>query len=604
MALTARYRQSGLAAIPAWLRRALFLAHRVLGRGGPYAVLLAVLSGLFFSVEHWVGASAKISPRTMAAAIDRSIRALAPEPEEGAAEAIDGDLRRAAALPPASWAAAYWDWLWRLDGLRLEAYRRMLWTGLLALGCLLLGGLLAVQWARHGDPLARGLARRAPAWLQGFPYRRSAFYLLGAFPAYALVFLLADLLKHLQWGGWPLALAAVWALAVGDGVLVATLDNWRQARQRLAGRDFIEGVRARLGPGKVDAFLDRLVLIELVPYALVRLSVVIGSVVVVGIVPGIYRGTLGGHLNLHDPHIWLRHSLDVLWALTAALVFFAALIDGVRGKLQKDRKGIDRIEQIWSGAPPVEMNWSKTGISVLVLIIGSGLVAFLHWRADWFEVMGHIGLSLAEIGLAGLVGLAVAVLLGALAPLYAPALSALLLQLIEAVPRVIGVAFLMTAFNLWAPDSGVVLRWAVWSVLLGLFCAAEIARGLYSHTTFLQQVDFVDGLRALGMGRWRLFRLHLWPQIKYQVYHGIYPLVRAIVFCEGAICILRFAMQGVVIRLFPLGSLLAEGAERFTFDTGRGLAFGLAAVTLMALCIEAASQALRQGWRVLFLGRE
>ncbi|NKB68534.1 MAG: hypothetical protein GKR89_15845 [Candidatus Latescibacteria bacterium] len=552
-------------------------------------------------MQYWVGGNAAIDPQMLAAAIDRDMRALAGAPGEGVAAAVDRAFRRQVDLPPSGWAAAYWHWLWRLDGLRLEAYRRIGWTLLLALGCLGLGGLLALQWARRGAPLVRRFSQRAPAWLPVQLCRGGVFYLLGAFPAYALVFLLADLLKHLQWGGWPLAVAAVAALAVGDGVLVATLDNGRQIRRRLAGRDFMEGVRARLSPGAFESFLDRLVLIDLLPYVLVRLAVVVGSIVVVGIVPGIYPGTLGGYLNLHDPHIWLRHSLDILWVLTAVLVCGGALLEGLRAQLQRDRKGIDRVEQIWSEAPAVELAWRQSGLSLLGLIGCSGLVAWLHWRADWFEVARHLGLTLAEIGLAGVVGLSVAVLLGALAPLYAPGLSALLLQLLEAVPRVIGVAFLMTAYNLWAPAGGDFGRWAVWSVLLGLFCSGEIVRSLYSHTAFLRQVDFVAGLQALGMGRSRLFRLHIWPQIKYQIYHGIYPLVRAIVFCEGAICILRFAMQGAVIRLYPLGSLLAEGAEHFTFDTAGGLAFGLGVVVLMALCIEAASQVLRQGWRLLFL---
>ena len=74
----------------------------------------------------------------------------------------------------------------------------------------------------------------------------------------------------------------------------------------------------------------------------------------------------------------------------------------------------------------------------------------------------------------------------------------MIIQFFEAIPRVIGVAFLMTVINLRLPGMGGWERWLVWSLLLGIFSFAEIARGLYCRVAYLKNVDFVTNDQTLG----------------------------------------------------------------------------------------------------------
>ncbi|MBT4501674.1 MAG: hypothetical protein HOC74_28350 [Gemmatimonadetes bacterium] len=578
-----------------------FVLEQGVRRYGRYALLLLALSLLLFSAVYAVRFPAPISWSTLYRTIDESIRvhALAESGEEAVESAIDRSFRaEQLSKRESGWLEAYWSWLWRWSRQRQEIGERVLWTVLLALFCL--GATLVLAfWLER-------FARKAESRWKGSGSRglKAGYYALGAFPAYALIFLLADMLKWFQAGSWPLAIVGVLAIAVGDGILVTTAEAVGEAARRLEQRDFMAGVRERLAPGAVNSYLRRLVLIDLLPHYMARLTVIIGSIVVVGIVPGLYRGTLGGQLNIHDPEVWLTHSLDALWGLALVMVVLTLLVDRAVARLQRDRKGIDRLTQIWGLAQPVELQWVRgLGVGALVLV-GTLVVSGLHWGAGTGEVVSRLLLSLGEILLGGCMGLSLAVGVGVLLPLYSAAASRLILQFFEAIPRVIGVAFLMTAFNLGCPEAGAVAKVLVWCLLLGLFCFAEMGRSLHNQIEFLQKVDFVGGLRSLGFSPWRIFQLHIWPQIKYRIFSGIHPLARAILFCEGAIAILRFAMKGMVIGLFPIGSLLAEGGEHFPFDQWRGALYGLATVGLMVACVEMGRLLMQWGWYGLFLRRD
>jgi ABC-type dipeptide/oligopeptide/nickel transport system permease component len=578
-----------------------FVIEQGVRRYGRYALLLLALSLLFFSVVHAVRSPAPVSWSALYRTIDESIcvHALAESGEAAVEHAIDRSLRAGLLFEKeGSWLEAYWSWLWRWDRQRQEIGERVLWTVLLALFCLGITLALALwlgSFARQAENRWKG---------PGLRVLKAGYYALGAFPAYALIFLLADMLKWFQAGTWPLAIVGVLAIAVGDGIWVTTAEAVGEASRRLEQRDFMASVRERLAPGAAKRYLRRLVLIDLLPHYMGRLTVIIGSIVVVGIVPGLYRGTLGGQLNIHDPEVWLPHSLDALWGLALVVVGLTLLVDRAVARLQRDRKGIDRLTQIWGPAQSIELQWVRgLGVGILVLI-GTLVVSGLHWGAGMGEVVSRLLLSLAEILLGGCMGLLLAVGVGVLLPLYWAAASRLILQFFEAIPRVIGVAFLMTAFNLGWPDAGAVTRVLVWCLLLGLFCFAEMGRSLHHQIEFLQKVDFVGGLRSLGFSPWCIFQLHIWPQIKYRIFSGIHPLVRAILFCEGAIAILRFAMKGMVIGLFSIGSLLAEGVEHFPFDQWRGALYGLATVGLMAACVEMGRLLMQWGWYGLFLRRD
>ena len=108
----------------------------------------------------------------------------------------------------------------------------------------------------------------------------------------------------------------------------------------------------------------------------------------------------------------------------------------------------------------------------------------------------------------------------------------------------------------------------------------------------------------MGLGPWRIFVLHLWPQMRYHAYHAIVPVVQAVVYCEGAVCILRFAMRGTVIRLYPAGSLLAESVERFGFAQWQGALLGLGCIGLLVAVAALAARALQGGWYLFFLWGE
>ena len=605
-------------------------------RSGRYLFLLAALSFLFF-FSGYIGRPAS-SPsfaeirERLHRAIGKDFRvwvsegsgsgqsleeaasakeAIADEQRSRLLAAIDGELsqkvtgRTGAELAEersgeAGWMGAYWDWLWQWSEWRGKVFGLALRTVLLSLVCLGLsaGGIVAAVLYGGYDPAVEGAdngmlrQRRGARWM---------LYGLGAFPAYALVYLLDDWLKFLQLGNGPLLVAALLALAAGDGVLVNNLEDFREAWKRLGQRDFMLGVRERLGAEKARRYLARIALIDLLPHAVVRLSVIVGSLVVVAIAPGIYRGwSLGGPLDIDEASaVWLGYSLDALWGLSVVMVGLTFAVDWLRGRWQKDRKGIDRLDQLADARPRDEFELRKALLALGALVGCFLLIVAIHWKHDAVDVWWRFAHSLGAALVGGSVGLLLAVTVGMLVPLYLEA-GAVIIQFFEAIPRVIGVAFLMTVANLQMPDLSGWERWLVWSMLLGIFSFAEIARGLYSRVTYLKNVDFVSGLRALGLRRWQIFRLHVWPQMQGRVFASIYPLVRAIVFCEGAIAILRFAMRGLAIDLLPVGSLLAEGAREMGLDTLRGLLFGLAVVATMAACIEAGSRILRLAWKWAF----
>ena len=579
-----------------WASRLAFGAQHAALRYGRYLLLLLILSLLFFSIKYYSRPAAPPASNALALAIDREIRALALREVRARTlgGAIDASLRRLALPASTGWTGAYWDWLWRWDKLRAETFNRVCRTILLALFCFAITLALGL---RLTAALKSGERREKPP----SPYTRIAIWALGTFPAYALVFVLADVLKYLRLGTWPLALAAVFAIAIGDGVLTTTVSDLHQAWRRLRQRDFMATVRDRLPPERLDRYLHKIALIDVLPHCTGRLTALIGTIVVVGIVPGLYRGTLGAHLNLHDPDIWLTYSLDALWVLALAMVALTLLTQHLTDHYQRDRKGLDRLSQILGEAEPVQVQSRELLIAAAALLACTLIAAGLHWRADVAEVAARLLLSLGAVVVGGGLGLALAVAIGILLPLYSAAASNFVLQCFESVPRVIAVAFLMTLFNLGQPDAGPVAKWLLWSALLGCFCFAEVARTLHGQIQSLQRVDFVDGLRSLGLCTRDLFRLHIWPQMKYRVHAGIYPLVRAIVFCEGAVCILRFAMKGVVIDLFPLGSLLAEGTEHFSFGAWRGILYGFSIIALLAACIEIGSRGMQHIWYQLFL---
>ena len=551
--------------------------------GGRFPLLFAALSALFFAAERLGQPSAATDMAAVHRAVDAEIRQLAAPrtPTDALAPAVDAEIRRRA-LPPAG-IGAFGAWLVRWDGPRRQAAARVARTLALALLCLAVSVALAAAVSFAGAAFSPWTA------LAGLP------------PAYALVLAFGEGLKGLRAGLLPLEIVAVLAIAAADGLLPQGARALARIRRRISARDFVDTLRQRLPAPRVERFVRRLSLIDYMPHLSARLAAVVGTLAIVGLVPGLYPGTVGGALDLRDPAVWLAQSLDLLWLLAGALLAFAWVVDLLHRRWQSDRKGIDRLSQVLHRARPQRLPWRALALAAGALALALAGVAVLHWRADTGEVLLAVGLSLSTALAAGALGMALAVGLGLLLPLWNPAPTALLLHALEAVPRVLGVAVAMTAFNLWGPESGPGTRWLVWSGLLGLFAGGEALRPLYGQTLFLRRVDFVEGMRSLGLGPWRIFVLHLWPQMRYRAYHAIVPVVQAAVYCEGAVCILRFAMRGTVLRLYPAGSLLAESVERFGFAQWQGALLGLGCIGLLVAVAALAARALQGIWYLLFL---
>jgi hypothetical protein len=567
-----------------------YTAGRAWTYGGRFPFIFLLLSCLFFSAEYLTRPPVPLDMAAVHHAIDDQIRHLARWQQIGPAPlqyAVDSEIRRYHQAPSGWWANGI-AWLCHWDNQRHLALARVIRTITLSLLIValstLFSALLAFATAGSGS-------NRITTWIAA----------IGLVPAYALVMALGDLLKGLHAGLVPLEITAIAAIAVADGLLPAGARALAEDRRRLAGRDFVVQAGRRLGGRALDRFIKRLALIEFIPRLSGRLAAVAGTISVVGLVPGLYPGTIGGALNLHQADVWLAQSLDILWLLAGALLTIAWILDLFYRRWQRDRKGIDRLDQILHRPRPLYLDWHRALMSLGLLLACVAVVASLHWRTDISQVLLHSGLSLATAIVAGCLGLFLAVSLGLLLPLWSPSLTALLLHGLEAVPRVLGVCFAMTAYNLLSPDGTAVGRWLVWAALLGLFAGSEALRALYSQMRFLIQVDFVEGLRSLGLGPWRVFSLHIWPQMKYRAYHEIFPLVQAVIYCEGAVCILRFVMQGTVVRLFPVGSLLAEGVERFGLAPGQGLLFGASCIGLLVAIAALAGRTLQTVWYFLFL---
>jgi peptide/nickel transport system permease protein len=230
-------------------------------------------------------------------------------------------------------------------------------------------------------------------------------------------------------------------------------------------------------------------------------------------------------------------------------------------------------------------------VSVLGLLVATALVG-----TPLVLALGTAGSSLLEWtnGARGtvlcatvvlVVGLGVGTFAGAAAALGPPGVDALLSQVMEiagALPSVVVVVVLRALRP--APD--LVAIAAVLALLRGLVTAKVVRADLMR----LLSEDFVLAARALGSGRFRLFRRHLLP-------HVVGPALSGAVFSAAAVVGLDAALSlvGLEGSSSGWGALLARAAETSTPTIAFGPVLGVAAIVL---CLHVVADALEDRWSV------
>ena len=192
-------------------------------------------------------------------------------------------------------------------------------------------------------------------------------------------------------------------------------------------------------------------------------------------------------------------------------------------------------------------------------------------RDVWSRLLFGARISLAVAALATVVAAVVGIAVGATAALVRPA-TGVLLGLTDfslAVPRVV---LLLLLASLWQPGA----RLAV--LTLGLTGWMPIARLAYAETRGQLGRAYVDGARALGGSRFRLFRRHVLPNVAPSLLAAATLGLGSAVSLEAG---LSFLGLGVQPPAASWGTMIASGRDTVVNAPWVGLVPGIALVLVV-----------------------